>query len=36
MGNNPDIFALKETTPRTSFHLPFQNFTNNGFSDLGL
>ena len=33
MGNNPDIFALKgDNALGTSFHLPFQNFTNNGFS----
>ena len=33
MGNNPDIFALKGNNALgTSFHLPFQNFTNNGFS----
>ena len=30
MGNNPDIFALKEKNALgTSFHLPFQNFTDN-------
>ena len=32
MGNNPDIFALKgKNALGTSFHLPFQNFTDNGF-----
>ena len=31
--NNPDIFALKGNNALgTSFHLPFQNFTNNGFN----
>ena len=33
MGNNPDIFALKgKNALGTSFHLPFQNFTDNGFN----
>ena len=32
-GNNPDIFALKgKNALGTSFHLPFQNFTSNGFN----
>ncbi|MGB2470578.1 MAG: hypothetical protein ACPIA5_06975, partial [Flavobacteriales bacterium] len=31
--NNPDIFALKgDNALGTSFHLPFQNFTNNGYT----
>lgn len=31
--NNPDIFALKgDNALGTSFHLPFQNFTDNGFN----
>ena len=31
--NNPDIFALKgDNALGTSFHLPFQNFTGNGYA----
>ena len=31
--NNPDIFALKgDNALGTSFHLPFQNFTSNGYT----